>query len=77
MIQLGEDKWEFDDGIGSLTVVELAAEAISNLLKAVYPMEMKDQKLVILDEEFADSLFNGGIEHPSTETNKKTTLENN
>lgn len=62
LIQLGENKWEFDDGIGSSTLLETAVDAISNLLKAVYSIEMKDQRLVILDEDFADQLFRSAIE---------------
>ena len=56
-IQRGDDKWEFDDGIGSVTVLEHAVESFSNLLKAIYPEDMKDQKLIVLDEDFADDLL--------------------
>lgn len=56
-IQRGDDKWEFDDGIGSVTVLEHAVESFSNLLKAIYPEDMKDQKLIVLDEDFADDIL--------------------
>ena len=55
-IQLGENKFEFDDGIGSITMLEHTVDSINNLLKAVYPEEMVGMKLIVLDEDFANDI---------------------
>jgi hypothetical protein len=56
MIQLGENKFEFDDGIGSITMLEHTVDSINNLLKAVYPEDMVGMKLIVLDEDFANDI---------------------
>lgn len=57
-IQMGEKKYDFDDGEGSNTFMEYAIDSISDLLKSVFSEEMEGQRLVVLPEELANSLLN-------------------
>jgi hypothetical protein len=56
-LQFGEKKFEFEDGEGSGVILEQAVDEISDLLKSVFPLEMEGQRLIVVDQEFADHLM--------------------
>lgn len=56
LIQMGESRWKFDDGMGSETPFDLAVEAFSDQLRSIY-REMEGMQLVAVDDELAKDMF--------------------
>ncbi len=56
-IQFGEDIWQHDDSTGSETPFYSVVEKFNGLLKGMFPSVMADQRVIVVDEEFAAELM--------------------